>query len=170
MTSVDEFLGGRGAPGAKFPAKGSRCKGTILDVEVSQQRQYDPGNPGGGELLWWSDKNKPTTENTGRPVEQLVVTIQTDLRDSDIDDDDGRRRMYFSGSKKRETTSLGSLVAAMAKAKARKLEVGGTIERVRMDGEGVTGDPIQWATRYEAPAPKTTDDFDPFGDGPEEPF
>jgi hypothetical protein len=90
----DFLMGGGGAPTFSWKGKpiGTVCKGTILDMEVSQQTDMDTGDP-----LVWDD---------GKPRMQLVVTLQTDLRNgegmsapamerlSDPSEDDGIRRLF----------------------------------------------------------------------------
>ncbi|AEL19708.1 hypothetical protein SEA_EDUGATOR_58 [Mycobacterium phage Edugator] len=84
MTNASkQFLAGGGAPTAKFPnqAYGTVNGGRIIaEPVVEQQRDYDTG--------------KPLTYEDGNPKLQMVVTIQTDLRDPSISDDDGKRRLF----------------------------------------------------------------------------
>ncbi|AXH67060.1 hypothetical protein SEA_THYATIRA_62 [Mycobacterium phage Thyatira] len=84
MTNASkQFLAGGGAPTAKFPnqAYGTVNGGRIIaEPVVEQQRDYDTG--------------KPLTYDDGNPKLQMVVTIQTDLRDPSISDDDGKRRLF----------------------------------------------------------------------------
>ncbi|AJK27386.1 hypothetical protein PBI_KRATIO_57 [Mycobacterium phage Kratio] len=84
MTNASkQFLAGGGAPTAKFPnqAYGTVNGGRIIaEPVVEQQRDYDTG--------------KPLTYEDGNPKLQMVVTIQTDLRDPSIADDDGKRRLF----------------------------------------------------------------------------
>ncbi|AHZ95621.1 hypothetical protein PBI_OKIROE_60 [Mycobacterium phage OkiRoe] len=84
MTNASkQFLAGGGAPTAKFPngVYGTVNGGRIVaEPVVEQQRDYDTG--------------KPLTYDDGNPKMQMVVTIQTDLRDPSISDDDGKRRLF----------------------------------------------------------------------------
>jgi hypothetical protein len=58
---------------------------------------------------------------------QLVVALQTTLREDD--DDDGIRNLYVKGSKKPESKSLHAAVAgAVQAARAKGLEVGGHLK------------------------------------------
>lgn len=86
MTSAeDQFLmGGGGAPSAftKDTPINVEIGGRILDRKLAQQTDIK------GVPLWWDDAQT-------RPREQLVVTVQTTLRDNA--DDDGRRRFFVKG-------------------------------------------------------------------------
>lgn len=103
---VEEILSGGGAPAAKFPTPGTTIKGTISDAIRSQQTDLD---------------GKPKTWDDGNPRMQLVITVQTDERDSSLDDDDGVRRIFVKGQ------MLSALKEALKKASVKTIEVGGTI-------------------------------------------
>ncbi|MFD0358404.1 hypothetical protein ACFVHW_32430 [Streptomyces sp. NPDC127110] len=107
--SADDFLmGGGGAPSAKFPTPGTTVTGRITErPTVEQQRDIKDGTP-----KFWSD---------GNPMNQLVITVQTDLRDHEIDEDDGRRRLFVKGQLK------NAVADAVRSAGARGLEVGGIL-------------------------------------------
>ncbi|PJN24035.1 hypothetical protein [Kitasatospora sp. CB02891] len=105
--SADAFLmGGGGAPTAKFPAPGSKVEGFITEPPTVQQ-QRDPAD---GKPKFWTD---------GNPMMQLVVTVQTVLRDPAIQEDDGRRRIFVKGQMKQAVQDAVKQVAAPG------LEVGG---------------------------------------------
>lgn len=107
--SADDFLmGGSGAPSAKFLSLGDTTAGRITERPVVQQ-QKDIKT---GEKKYWND---------GNPMNQLVVTVQTPMRDPAIADDDGRRRLFVKGAMK------SAVQDAVVKAGARGLEVGGHI-------------------------------------------
>lgn len=118
MTTQDpnEFLDGGGLPTAKFQV-GTLWRGQITDLEVTQQREYNPKGPGAKKT--WPD---------GNPMMQLVITIQTDVRDPEIEDDDGRRRIFVDGKRKREA------VTAARNASGAKLAKGGMIA-IKCTGE-----------------------------------
>ncbi|MFD4936313.1 hypothetical protein [Streptomyces virginiae] len=107
--SADDFLmGGGGAPSAKFPTPGTTVTGRITErPTVEQQRDIKDGTP-----KFWSD---------GNPMNQLVITVQTDQRDHEIDEDDGRRRLFVKGQLK------NAVADAVRAAGARGLEVGGIL-------------------------------------------
>lgn len=114
MTSNDpnSFLLGGGGSSAKFDQPGDTVAGTITSTEVREQTDIQTG--------------KPLTWDNGDPRMQLVVSLQTDLRDDN--DDDGVRAVYVKGSKKPGSKSLHDAVrAAVQSAGAKGLEVGGTL-------------------------------------------
>jgi hypothetical protein len=112
MTDSNDFLMGGGGASAKFDQVGDTIAGTIVSTEVRQQTKLEDGTP----LTW---------EN-GDPRMQLVVTLQTDAHDDT--DDDGKRALYVKGSKSPGSQSLHDAVrAAVQGARAKGLEVGGTL-------------------------------------------
>lgn len=82
---------------------GDVIKGVVLGAEYRQQRDMVTG--------------QPKTFDDGSPMEQLVITLQTDLREDA--DDDGARRRYL---KWEEEKALGNVL----RTKKVRLEVGGT--------------------------------------------
>lgn len=107
--SPDDFLmGGGGVPSAKFEHPGASITGTIADLAVRQQTDVRDRTP-----LTWPN---------GDPKMQLVVTLNTSLRDPSIEDDDGQRRVYIKG--KRLTDATRDAVKAVG---AKGLEIGGTL-------------------------------------------
>lgn len=109
MTNNDSetFFSG-GVPSAKFPAFGSTVTGVVSsDPQTSQQTDMD------GKLKTW--------DNTGEPMLQLVVTLQTDERDPEIDDDDGQRRVYVKGQMR------NAMQAALKASRSKGLYVGDTL-------------------------------------------
>ena len=74
-----DFLGGGGVPSGKFGAHGD-VVGGVIAIEPEQRQQTDYKT---GEGLTWKD---------GSPRMQLVVTVQTDLRDPEVEDDFGGHR------------------------------------------------------------------------------
>lgn len=105
-----DFLAG-GAPSARFENVGDTFGGRIVEEpEQSQQTDYKSG-----ELLWW-DKEKT------QPRMQLIVTVQTDLRDPEISEDDGKRRIFVKGK------SMTNAVRGAVKAAGSKgLDIGGEL-------------------------------------------
>jgi hypothetical protein len=69
----------------KFVHPGDTVTGEIISVQVVQVRNFKtPHSP-----VFWDD---------GRPQEQIVFQIQTDLDEPDAgDDDDGMRAVYVKG-------------------------------------------------------------------------
>lgn len=102
------FLAGGGSPSAKFTTYGDTVGGTILEEpQVQQQRNIDDGSP-----LTWPD---------GNPRMQMIVTVQTALRDPSIDEDDGKRRIFVRGQMR------NAVQQAVIAANAKGLDVGGTL-------------------------------------------
>ncbi|GII84577.1 hypothetical protein Ssi03_25670 [Sphaerisporangium siamense] len=102
------FLMGGGIPSAKFETIGTTVSGPITEQpKVDQQTDIDTGKP-----LFWDD---------GRPRQQLVVTVQTDLRDPAIEDDDGLRRFYI------KFKMQDAVREAVRKARSKGLEIGGVL-------------------------------------------
>lgn len=111
-TNPNDFLTGGGEASAKFENVGDTITGTVVNQEVRQQTDYKTGDP-----LTWAN---------GDPRMQLVVTLQTALKDDY--DDNGLRNLYVKGSKKPGTKSLHDAVASAVRAAGAKgLEDGGTL-------------------------------------------
>lgn len=140
----DTFLMGSKSRSAKFESIGDIVQGTIATIpEVTQQTDLETG--------------KPVTWDDGNPKMQLVVTLQTDLRDIDDEDDDGIRKLYVKGSKKPESKSLhAAVLAAVLTTGAKGLEVGGKLA-VKYTGNGVSktrgfNPPKQYTATYQPAA------------------
>lgn len=141
--TADQFLMGGGVTSAKFEAINDYVVGTITDEpEVRQQTDLNTG-----ALKVWDD---------GRPMMQLVVTLQTEQRNDN--DDDGLRRVYVKGK------SLTDAVReAVRKAGAKGLEVGGTL-KVAYVGDGVAtkkgfNPPKQYLAEYTRPTGSASANF-----------
>ena len=135
FSSVDDFLSG-GTPSAKFTSIGDVHQGIITHFEVGQQRDIKTGAP-----KTWPD---------GKPCEQLIVTIQTNERSTEIDDDSGERRLYVN----RPGGMYTALTSAIKASKA-KFAVGGTLA-FKYIGNGVPTQkgynaPKQYAAKYAPP-------------------
>ena len=151
-TDPNDFLFAGGSKSAKFDEVGDIVRGVILSAEVRQATDLE------GAPKVWSD---------GSPVNQLVITLQTDLRDGD--DDDGTRRLYAKGGNYEAATGKGTsmLVAvreAIKKAGATKLAEGATLT-VQHSGLGKKSKPAHnapklYTAKYEATsAPVDIDDI-----------
>lgn len=79
--NLDDVLGGAGGTTAfnRETPMGTKFTGTIVDATVQQIKDIRDG--------------KPKTWDDGRPQEQIVIRIQTDLRNDE--DDDGIRALYI---------------------------------------------------------------------------
>jgi hypothetical protein len=73
--------GGAGSAFNRDTPTGTRVGGRVLSTAVRQVTDYKTG-----ELLFWQD---------GNPRQQIVVTVETDLRDPELDNDDGHRSIYI---------------------------------------------------------------------------
>ncbi|QFG08456.1 hypothetical protein SEA_GUANICA15_70 [Mycobacterium phage Guanica15] len=132
-----DFLGGGGVPSGKFGSHGDTVGGPIA-VEPEQRQQTDYKT---GEGLTWKD---------GSPRMQLVVTVQTDLRDPEVEDDDGKRRLFVKGEMRK------AVQKAVIAAGARGLDVGGELYVTYTgDGEkkGNLDPPKLYSATYTKPAP-----------------
>lgn len=116
-TTANDFLLAGGTPSARFPTVGTTVAGTVVRVgDPVQQRDFDSG--------------EPKTWDNGDPMMQLPVDVQTDQRDPDLTDDDGVRTLYIKAQLKK------AVADAVRKAKAKGLEVGGTLSvTYASDGE-----------------------------------
>ena len=104
---------GGGGKACSFPDPGTTHEGTIAaPPEARQERDYEPGNPGGGA---------PKFFPSGDPIMGVLVQLQTDER---VDgDDDGRRTLYVEGRYLKEAVR-----DAVRAAGAQGLEVGGRLK------------------------------------------
>lgn len=136
----DQFLLGGGGKSASFPTIGASVTGTIAATPQVRQQTDMSGNP-----LHWEN---------GDPRLQLVVALQTELREDP--DDDGIRNLYVKGSKDPKSQSLHAAVAAaVQKSGAKGLELGGRLT-VTYVGDGVASTrgfnpPKKYEARYERP-------------------
>jgi hypothetical protein len=106
------FLMGSGIRSAKFGQPGDMVTGRVVDKRISQQTDIQTGEP----------QNWPN----GDPKLQLVVTLQTTLREDS--EDDGFRNLYVKGSQKAGSKSLHAAVAdAVRGSGAKDLENGGVL-------------------------------------------
>lgn len=80
MSTLDDLLAG-GGKSFKFDRIGDTVTGTIASVIVRQVTNFDTGKP-----EFWDD---------GKPQEQIVVTLSTNLKEDE--DDDGARNVYIKG-------------------------------------------------------------------------
>jgi hypothetical protein len=120
--SVSDFLLGGGGASAKFTNLGDNVTGTItVTPQLRQQTEYKTKKP-----KFWDD---------GQPMMQVVVTLQTSLRDPSVENDDGTRNVYIKGDMQRAVRD------ALRAAGAKGLEVGGTLTIVFVGEEPTEGDP-----------------------------
>lgn len=88
---------------------GATISGTVVESSPVQARDYEDNS-----LKFWDD---------GSPQMQLVITLQTTMRDRSIEDDDGKRRVYVKwwGSEKQ------NLVTAIQRTGDKFLRDGATL-------------------------------------------
>lgn len=128
--SANDLLMGGGGKTAKFPNIGDKIVGTVVSAEPTQQTDID------GKAKFWDD---------GKPMMQVVITLQTDSREDD--DDDGVRKLYVKGQ---------MLKAVQEVVRPHKgLQVGGKIA-VQYTGDGEVKQrgynaPKLYAAQYEPP-------------------
>lgn len=116
VTDANSFLLSTSTRAAKFDSIGVTVGGPILrDPELRQQNDFDSG--------------KPKTWDDGSPAMQLVVSVQTDLRDPADPEDDGERTFYIRANLQRAVAN------AVRAAGAKGLEVGGVLT-VTYSGDG----------------------------------
>lgn len=111
MTNIDpnEFLkGGSKVPSAKFDAVGDHIVGDVVGVDVGQARKF-----GSNDLDTWDD---------GRPKMNLIVTLQTELRDPNVEGDDGRRRIFAL-----QPSEMLRAIAAVTVEDGKQLAIGGRL-------------------------------------------
>jgi len=118
----DEWMsGGSKTRAARFgavqegqsPVPGSVEGGVVLSKKMVQQTVYNPADP--------TLHGKPKVyENSGKPMLQMVVTVQTDQRVDE--DDDGKRAIFVKGNMKY------AIQDALAKVGAPNVEIGGVLK------------------------------------------
>jgi hypothetical protein len=128
---VNTYLNSTGAPSAKFEKVGDKIGGVILDAQLREQTDFATG-----AVKYYDD---------GKPMMQVVITLQTNQNDPAIEDDDGRRRIY----------AKGQMLAELRKAVGRGgIQVGGKLAiKYAANGEAKKGlsAPKHYQVRYEAP-------------------
>lgn len=131
MEDIDLFGINRSA---QFPSKGTTVEGVILGTKTAQQRAYKPDAV--GDLLFWED---------GKPKLQLVIRLQTEIRDPEDDFDDGIRNIYAKKGKH----LYKAIQEAARKGGARSMAdlVGGTL-RVTYDKDVVVAKGVPTAKGY----------------------
>lgn len=130
------LMGGGGAKSAKFATVGTTIGGPIVaEPEMRQQTEFKTEKP-----LFWDN---------GDAKMQLVVKVQTDLRDDA--EDDGIRAFYLKGGFKRPTTQK-AVADAVRNAGAQGLAVGGQLylTLTAIDGDGQDA-PKSFTARYVPP-------------------
>jgi hypothetical protein len=112
MEDANAYLFSGGSKSFPFAEVNDLVRGTIESAEVKQQTSIE------GELLTWQD---------GSPRKQLVITLQTNLKDDD--EDDGLRTIYAKGGKYDIQSGSGTsmrdaIVEAVKAAGGKAINVG----------------------------------------------
>lgn len=141
---INSFLFSTGSA-FSFENVGDIVEGEILNAEMRQQTDVQTGEP-----LTFAD---------GKPRMQLVITLQTKLRDKG-DDDDGVRQIYAKGGNfevaSGSGTSMRNAIAdAVKEAGAKSLDEGGKLA-VSFTGLGKAksrgfSQPKLYTAAYQAP-------------------
>jgi len=123
----------------QFPV---RWEGFVEDAVKNPAYEYDPSKPNNrGAQKFWDD---------GNPVENLWITLLTDVRDPQIDGDDGRRVLVLDSKNKAD-----AVIQAVQESGA-DFEKGGhlTIEWYGYDPAGKNPDnlPKLYRARYQGPS------------------
>lgn len=167
--TATDFLMGGGTLSCQFPAKGAEYAGTISEMSVEVQRDYD-------------DPSKVLTWNDGTARQQLRVVLEgtgyTKKYDGDseewvdVEDDDGSRALYVKGQMAKAFRD------AVRKSGAKEPEVGGYLKVTYVrNGQKKPGSkgkpPKEYTVEYLPPSrnPKPAGQFlaqdgeapDPFG-------
>lgn len=82
----DLLLGRSGPPAAKFARPGDKIRGTLVGKDTQHKSKFNPKDP--------SDKSDLMFFKSGDPVLELILTLQTELRDPAKEGDKGLRRVY----------------------------------------------------------------------------
>lgn len=110
---ADDFLlnaGQKGPKAATFPSVGSVVEGYVLERPKKTEQR---------DIATNEIKRFP---NSGDPMMQVLIRLQTEQRDPDVPDDDGRRTLY---AKNKMTNAIGE---AMRAAGVKRLEIGGYLQ------------------------------------------
>ena len=106
LSSLTDLLAS-GGKSAKFDNIGDSVIGTVVKAEVRQKTDPDTG-----KLQYWDD---------GAAIEQIAITLATELRDPADREDNGQRTVYIKGW----GDQLRALKAALAAAGATEILPGG---------------------------------------------
>lgn len=138
---------GGGNPSFSFGPQGSQpgagISGTVIALAEVQQVNFDT--------------KKPETWDNGDPKMQLRLTLQTDLRDPNIQADTGVRDVYLRGRKKphdngAKSTICAALDAVRAATGGTSMQRGGRFMIQWVSGMGFAGDPRNYQAQYAPPA------------------
>lgn len=130
---ANELLMGSGAKSCKFDNLGDTWIGTIVDQPTAKQMTKYQST----ELDYWP---------SGDPKMQIVVPLQTDVRDPADPADNGRRVLFIP------PRMMQPVRDAIVRAGAKGLTIGGRLAVRWASGSGQgEGNPKQYAAEYEPP-------------------
>lgn len=137
---VDAILSG-GVKSFSFDRIGDEITGVIARSEVRQQRDFETGDP-----VTWND---------GTAKMQIIVDLETDIRDPQVPFDDGMRRLYIKGN------GITALRQAVKASQSPGLLDGGKLS-MKFAAEGTAprkgmNAPKLFEAKYEPPAPRGVD-------------
>lgn len=134
--AANALLMGGGVAAAKFDTIGTTVGGRIVrEPETKQQTDFDSGAP-----KFYDD---------GNPQWQVVVQVQTDLRDPADPNDDGVRAFYLKGQLMQAARDAVKAVNAPGLEKGGELHV--TFVRTEPNSRGRGNDKKVYAARYVKP-------------------
>ena len=140
--NYDDLLGGRVTPSASFKGQFPIAwEGVVEDVTRNPAYEYDPSKPNNrGSQKFWPD---------GNPVMNVWVTIQTNVRDPQVQGDDGRRVLVLDSKNKLEAVQEAVRQSGASFAKGGRLG----IEWYGNDPNGKNPDnpPKLYRARYSGP-------------------
>jgi hypothetical protein len=137
------LMGMKGDPAVKFPTPGSFVEGTVVAKEAAPKRKFNrnPNAPVEYELY-------KTGPNQGQPIKELIVTLQTALRDPAIENDRGLRRVFFPFQMQQE------LAKAVKAANGQGLPIGAFLRIVfthEIPSQGGGSPRKEYSVEYRAP-------------------
>lgn len=138
--NYDSLLGGRATPSASFKGQFPVLwEGVVEEATKKPAFEYDPSKPNNrGAQKFWPD---------GNPVENVWVTLQTNVRTDQ--DDDGRRVLVLDSKNKLEAVQAAVRESGASFAKGGRL----SIEWYGNDPQGKNPDnpPKLYRARYQGP-------------------
>lgn len=145
VTNYDSLLGGRATPSASFKGQFPVAwEGVVEEAAKKPAYEYDPSKPNNrGAQKFWAD---------GNPVENIWVTLQTNVR---LDqEDDGRRVLVLDSKNKLEAVQAAVRESGASFAQGGRL----LIEWYGNDPNGKNPDnpPKLYRARYQGPTLDST--------------
>lgn len=139
LAGANALLMSGGIKAEKYDHIGAVVGGTILSAKEDYEYEMELQNGKwvrNGEIRKWKNSNEPK--------KQLVITVQTELREDP--NDDGRRLMFL------DSYRIPALREAVKASGGKGLAIGATIAKRWDSGSGEPGDPKVYSVGYTAPA------------------